>query len=247
MPTYKQPCDIPDRLVWISIIDVHKGMTMEETRESQQGGAVPVGYQPVYPAPQTPYYAPPVPAGRWVRFRRLCRLMLRRLVYGTAVVGRVLRPYAATLVVAIVLLGVIGWMSYLLWGPKAAPAAFQRADSLPPAAAVETYIKGQQDFNADMMWDAYSTDYQAAQLANGASKATLQAQATGMRSAGLQFVHSDYIGGVKLDGGGSMYFYTIDLAKAAQHGRFPFIFTADADGKIVDVDSPLLRPQSSSK
>ena len=56
--------------------------------------------------------------------------------------------------------------------------SFQRANALPPAAAIETFIKGQQNFNADMMWDAYSTDYQATQLANGASKATLQAQAS---------------------------------------------------------------------
>ena len=31
-----------------------------------------------------------------------------------------------------------------------------------------------------------------------------------MRSAGLQFVHYDYIGGVQLDTG-SMYFYSVDL------------------------------------
>jgi len=169
------------------------------------------------------------------------------LWYGTAVVGRFLRPYTATLVVAFVLLGVIGWMSYLLWAPKAAPAAFQRAESLPPAPAVETYIKGQQAYNADMMWDAYSTDYQAAQLANGASKGTLQAQADSVRTQGIQFVHSDYIGGVQLDNGGSIYFYTIDLSKAELHRRFPYVFTADADGKIVDVDSPFLRPPSSTK
>ncbi len=220
---------------------------MEDTRESQQAVTGPVAYQPVYPAPQNPYYAPPVPAGRWTRTRRMFRLLLRRLWYGAVVVGRVLRPYAGFVIVTLGLLAVIGWMSFMLWGPKAAPAAFQRIDSLPPAAAVETFIKGQQDFNADMMWDAYSTDYQASQLANGASKATLQAQASGMRSAGLQFVHSDYIGGVQLDGGRSMYFYTIDLTKADQHGRFSYVFTADADGKVVDVDSPFLRSQSSAK
>jgi len=223
---------------------------MEETRESQQAGAGPVAYQPVYPAQQPPYYAPPtppIPAGRWVRFRRLCRLMLRRLWYGRVVVGRALRPFAATLVVAIVLLGVIGWMSYLLWGPKAAPATFQRADSLPPSPAVETFIKGQQDYNADMMWDAYSTSYQASQLANGASKATLQALANSVRTQGIQFLQSDYIGGVQIEDGGSTYFYSLDLAQGQQHRRFSYIFTADADGKIVDVDSPFLRPQSSTK
>jgi len=41
-------------------------MTMEETRESQQAGTVPAAYQPVYPAPQNPYYAPPVKAGAWL-------------------------------------------------------------------------------------------------------------------------------------------------------------------------------------
>jgi hypothetical protein len=213
---------------------------MEETRESQQAVAAPVAYQPAYPTPQNPYYAPPAKAGRWLRFRRLCRLMLRRLMYAGLVVGRVLRPYAAFVVVIIALLGVIGWMSYMLWAPKAAPAAFNRADSLPPAAAVETFIKGQQDFNADMMWDAYSTDYQANQLAAGASKATLQAQASSQRSAGLQFDHYDYIGGVTLDNG-SMYFYSVDLSLQNQHARFPIIFKADQDGKIIGIDSPLTK------
>ncbi|HEU5098598.1 MAG TPA: hypothetical protein VFU22_06235 [Roseiflexaceae bacterium] len=214
---------------------------MEENREPQQVAAAPAAYQPVYPAPQNPYYAPPpVKAGRWMRTRRIGRLLLRRLWYGSTVVARLARPYAAFIVVTIALLGVIGWMSYMLWGPKDQPATFDRAQSLPPAAAVETYIKGQQSFNADMMWDAYSTDYQANQLANGASKATLQAQASSQRSAGLQYVHYDYIGGVPLDNG-SMYFYSVDLSLQNQRARFPIIFKADQDGKIIGIDSPLTR------
>jgi hypothetical protein len=219
-------------------------MTMEESRETQQVVVPPTAYQPIYSAPQNPYYAPPPKAGRWMRFRRTSRLLIRRLLYGSTVVGRFIRPYAAFIVIIVALLGVIGWMSYLLWAPKAAPAVFQRAESLPPAAAVETYIKGQQNFNADMMWDAYSTDYQANQLANGASKATLQAQASSQRSAGLQFVHYDYIGGVTLDNG-SMYFYSVDLSLQNQRARFPIIFKADQDGKIVGIDSPLTRLGSS--
>ncbi|HEX5691366.1 MAG TPA: hypothetical protein VFX76_15230 [Roseiflexaceae bacterium] len=213
---------------------------MEENREPQQVVATPAAYQPAYPAPQNPYYTPPPKVGRWARTRRTGRLLLRRLWYGSAVVARVARPYAAFIVVVIALLGVIGWMSFLLWGPKDQPTVFDRADSLPPATAVETYIKGQQSFNADMMWDAYSTDYQANQLANGASKATLQAQASSQRSAGLQYVHYDYIGGVPLDNG-SMYFYSVDLSLQNQRARFPIIFKADQDGKIIGIDSPLTR------
>jgi hypothetical protein len=220
-------------------------MTMEETREPQQPTVAPIVYpsQPAYPAPQ-PYYAPAPKVGRFARLRRIMRLLLRRLLYGTVVVGRVIRPYAGFVVAIIALLGVIGWMSYLLWGPKAVPASFTRAESLPPTSAIETYIKGQQSFNADMMWDAYSTDYQAAQLANGASKATLQAQANSQRTMGLQFVHYDYIGGVTIDNG-SMYFYSVDLKLQNQQARLPMIFRADADGRITGIDSPLTRSSGS--
>ena len=186
-------------------------------------------------------------ASRWLRLRRTLRLLLRRLWYGAAVVGRVLRPFAGFIAVILILFGVIGWMSYMLWGPKEAAPAFNRAESLPPASAVESYIHGQQNYDADAMWEAYSADYKAAQLQQGANKAVLQAQADNARRRGLQYVHYDYIGGVKLEDGRSMYFYTIDLALNTQHAKFPFVFTADTEGKIEDIDSPFTRPQSSSQ
>ena len=220
---------------------------MEETREPQQQVVVPTYQsQPMYPPAQQPYYLPAPKVGRFARFRRLMRLLVRRLLYGSVKVGRVLRPYAGFVVVLIALLGVIGWMSYMLWGPKEVAPVFSRADSLPPAGAIETFIKGQQSFNADMMWDAYSTDYQASQLANGASKATLQAQANSQRTMGLQFVHYDYIGGVTVDDG-SMYFYSVDLKLRDQQARLPMIFRADADGKIIGIDSPLTRSNGTSQ
>lgn len=207
---------------------------MQEIRDPQQ------------PAPVTYYVPAPAPkAGRFLRFRRMARLLARRSIYGTVLAGRALRPYAATLVTAVVLLGVIGWMAYMLWAPKAPAAAFARADSLPPVAAVESFIQGQQNFNADMMWDAFSTEFQASQLASGASKATLQSQADGQRTMGLKFVRYDYIGGVKELDGGTMYFYSVDLRLRNQQKRFPMIFRADADGKIIEIQSPIA-PQTGS-
>lgn len=222
---------------------------MEETREPQQPATPQIVYQPppAYPAQQT-YYYPPAPAptvGRFGRFRRLTRLLLRRLLYGAVVAGRVLRPYAVFVVAIVALLGVLGWMSFMLWGPKDTAAVFNRADSLPPALAVENFIKGQQNYNADLMWESYSPNYQASQLANGASKATLQAQANNQRSRGLQFVHYDYIGGVKVDEG-SMYFYSVDLQQNSQKARLPMVLLADADGKIIGIDLPLNGSNSSS-
>ena len=225
------------------LINVHKGMTMEDTRESQQAGAPPAVYQPGYPAPQHYYYppAPPIKVGRWTRTRRLGRLLLRRLWYGAVVGGRVLRPYAGFVVIVMALLGVIGWMSYLLWAPKPGVPSFQRANAIPPAVAIETFMQGQQNFNADMMWDAYSADYQAAQLENGASKATLQSLTTTRHNQGFKYVHYDYIGGVAIDTG-SMYFYSVNLSVQSQNFYLPIIFTTDVDGKIVNISSPLYPP-----
>src|SRR6266536_2625921 len=116
-------------------------MTMEETREPQQPSAAPLVYpaQPVYPAPQPPYYAPAPKIGRFVRFRRLMRLLLRRLLYGSVVVGRVIRPYAGFVVAIIALLGVIGWMSYLLWGPQDARSAGALTNDLPGRCRWQDY------------------------------------------------------------------------------------------------------------
>src|ERR1700752_3394470 len=101
-------------------------MTMEESREPQQTVVTPVVYQPVYPAPQNSYFPPaaPLKASRWTRLWRMNRLILRRLLYGATVVGGAIRPYAAFIVIIIALLGISGWMSYLLWAPTAPPPAF---------------------------------------------------------------------------------------------------------------------------
>jgi hypothetical protein len=160
---------------------------------------------------------------------------------------RWLRPIVGFAAVVIALLGVIGWMAVQLWWPAGDTLRDARVAPLPPPSAVEAFLQGQQTYNAELMWQAYSADYQAAQLERGASKDVLQAQADNQRRRGLQYVHSDYIGGVKLEDGRSMYFYTVDLALQTQHGKFPYIFTAGPDGKIVDIDSPFTRQQTTGQ
>lgn len=199
-----------------------------------------------YPMAQLPY-TPPMPAARpsrWLKFRRFLRLIFRRLLYGTTIVGRALRPFALFVGIIVLLLAIIGWMSYELWAPKQAQAEFVRADSLPPVQAVENYLKGQQSFNADMMWDSLSTAQQAARLERGATKATMQAQANSERLLGLQYVRYDYIGGVRLSTGGGMYFYSLDLALQDQQAKFPIVFRSDADGKIEQIIWPQSQTQS---
>jgi hypothetical protein len=221
--------------------------TMEGSHEPQLPVVSPPAAQPALPIQPVSAAPPARRPGRFLMFRRAIRLLFRRWLYAMAIVFRWIRPVAGFAAVIIALLGVIGWMAALLWWPSGGAPKDVRVAPLPPASAVETFLQGQQTYNAELMWQAYSPDYQAAQLQRGATKAVLQAQADSQRRRGLQYVHSDYIGGVKLDDGRSMYFYTVDLALESQHAKFPYIFTADPEGKIVDIDSPFTRQQSSGQ
>ncbi|MCS6940295.1 MAG: hypothetical protein RMJ55_02130 [Roseiflexaceae bacterium] len=188
-----------------------------------------------------PYYHTPPRVGAAGRFARLMRLLLRRVLYNLVLLGRAMRPYALTLAVAFVLLSVIGWMSWQLWGPKPDGPTFTRADSIPPAPAVLNYLQGRKTFNADLMWDSFSTEYQTARLNAGASKATLQSQANIEKNMGLVYNRYDYIGGIPLDDGGSMYFYAVQVSLQSQKAKVPLIITANPDGKIINIISPLDR------
>lgn len=216
---------------------------MDETRGQQSIPSGPPVYPPGHQVPPTYYGAPPpLPArkpGVATVLVRTIRLLLRRLLYGLIIAGRVLRPFAIPLIIFVVLGSIIGWMGFQLWGPKPDAPADTRAAAIPPAPAVEDFLKGQQSYDADMMWSAYSTAYQAAQLERGASKETLQAQADNLRLRGLKYVKYDYVGGVNLDGNGGMYFYAVELDLQGQRAKLPMILTVGNDGRIVRILWPL--------
>lgn len=216
---------------------------MAETSDQQRQTSAPMIYSPPYTAQPNQYaiQSPATRPGRWLRFRKLMRLIIRRMLYGLVLIGRALRPHAAFAVIIAALLGVTGWMSFELWGPKSAQPAFNRAESLPPSVSIESYLQGRKAFDADMMWDAFSTEYQATQLQRGATKAILKSQADNERLLGLQYLTYDYIGGVKRDEGGSMHFYAIEVELQNQRIKLPMIFMANDDGKIESVISPLNR------
>ena len=218
--------------------------TMEGSHESQLPVVSTPAVLPAQPVPN-PIAPPAQRSGRFLVFRRLIRLLFRRWLYAMTVLFRLMRPVIGYVAVIVALLGVIGWMAIQLWWPAGDAPRDVRVAALAPTSAIESFLQGQQTYNAELMWQAYSADYQAAQLDRGATKAVLQAQADSQRRGGLQYVRADYIGGVKLEDGKSMYFYTVDLALASQHGKVPYIFTADPEGKILNIDSPFTRQQQS--
>ena len=195
----------------------------------------------------TPVVAPAPPRiGAVGMLARLLRLLVRRLLRLTFIIGAALRPYAAMLVVVAMALGTIGWLAWQLWMPApGAAASFTRAESIAPIASVERYLDARRSFDADAMWDTFSTSFQTSQLNVGATKATLQAQADNERSMGVTYGRINYIGGIPTQDGGTMYFYAVDITVQSQKLTVSLVFEADAQGKIENVSSPLNRLGSS--
>lgn len=167
------------------------------------------------------------------------RLLLRRFLYAIVLILRPLRSHALFAIVTIALVGVIGWMSFMLWAPKLAAPADPRVAVLEPAPSVQNYLTGRKSFNAELMWEAFSANYQARQLQNGGSKSTMQSVASQEKRLGLEYRKIQYIGGVKLEDGGHMYTYSVDVVVNTRTFRLPVVFMSDREEKIEYIISPL--------
>jgi hypothetical protein len=192
--------------------------------------------QPVEPVAA---YVPPAPTHSGAqRNTRLSRLLLRRTLRGLGAAGRALRPYALTLSVLVVSLAVIGWLSTLLMMPEGNAPSFARAESIPPAPAVESFLRGQQSYDGALMWDSFSEQLKAQLLSQGDSKPTWETRAQMEQRAGQKYMGYDYIGGVSLEGGSAMYFYLVDVEspRPDRSGPTSYVFTVDPDGKIIDIE-----------
>jgi len=104
--------------------------------------------------------------------------------------------------------------------------------------ATESYMKGTETFNAEMVWNALSDEAQGRYRQRGGSMQALQSQMDQAKQAGAQLDHVTYIGGQSFPDGTSMHFYTV-LTRGPQARSdaepVPYIFTLDKAGKIVRV------------
>ena len=110
-----------------------------------------------------------------------------------------------------------------------------RGSSAPPAT--EDYLKGNRDYNADLVWNSLDNDAQSRITSQGGSREGLQQQMEAARQKGVQLAEMSYIGGKALPDGTSMQFYLVGIRQ--QSGSSidyqPYMFTLDRDGKIAKV------------
>jgi hypothetical protein len=103
--------------------------------------------------------------------------------------------------------------------------------------ATEDYLRGNRDYNADLVWGSLNTDAQSRLQNRGGSLEDLQRQMEAARQQGIRLEEISYIGSHALPDGTSMQFYLVGIRQQARSDidYQPYMFTLDRDGKIAKV------------
>ncbi len=104
-------------------------------------------------------------------------------------------------------------------------------------ASTENYLRGNRDYNADLVWNSLDTDAQSRLKDQGGSLDDLQKQMESARSQGVKLEEVSYIGGKAQSDGTSIQFYLVGIREPPRSDidYQPYMFTLDRDGKIAKV------------
>jgi hypothetical protein len=111
-----------------------------------------------------------------------------------------------------------------------------RGASAPPSAT-EDYLRGNQNYDAQLMWNSLSSDAQQQLSGQGGSASTLDRQMQAAKDRGIKLEEFSYIGGKPLPDGTSVQFYLVGMQDQPQASvdYQPYMFTLDRTGKITKV------------
>ena len=137
------------------------------------------------------------------------------------------------------LAGVVLLVALIVAVPMLLPSIPGMATLRGPGApmATEEYLRGNRDYNADLVWNSLDTDAQSRLTAQGGSRDDLQQQMDTAKQKGVQLAEMSYIGGKSLPDGTSMQFYLVGIRQqtGSNVDYQPYMFTLDRDGKIAKV------------
>src|SRR5215468_2701796 len=147
----------------------------------------------------------------------------------------VLHPAATIAVIAAVVVVVALIVAAPLYIGYVPGVSSLRSQTAP--TATEDYLRGNRDYNADLVWNSLDTDAQSRLTSQGGTKDDLQQQMNAAKQRGVQIAEMSYIGGKSLPDGTSMQFYLVGVRQqsGANVDYQPYMFTLDRDGKIAKV------------
>jgi len=137
------------------------------------------------------------------------------------------------------ILGLVVVIALIVAIPLFAPSIPMLATLRPQSApnSTENYMRGNRDYNADLMWASLSNDAQSRLRDQGGSPEDLQRQMDVAKQRGTKLEEISYVGGKALPDGSSMQFYLVGVRQQSRSDidYQPYMFTLDRDGKIAKV------------
>ncbi len=164
----------------------------------------------------------------------MIRAILRRLLKRVIIFSIQRRGIALGMATVLVVGGVAG--GFLMFSTGQARLAVPTLGG--PPSAPEMYLKGTQNYDASLVWSAFSQEAQERFRSRGGSELDLQRQLDAARQQGSHLERFFYIGGQTLPDGRSMQFYLVVNRGNLTRGEaeyVPYVFTLDKDGKILKV------------
>lgn len=113
------------------------------------------------------------------------------------------------------------------------------ARSEPPAASVESFARGQTNFDAQLIWSSLSDDFTQALEAQGQEAGTIQTQLDSLKDQGVRYTAVKYVGGHKAATGEAYYLYVFSRQNAGQEQgveSVPYVFVVNRGGKIERIE-----------
>jgi hypothetical protein len=148
------------------------------------------------------------------------------------------RPVAflGGLVAVVVVIAAIVLVPLLLPNLTLPGVTLGRGTGAPPTAT-EDYLRGNQNYDAQLMWNSLSSDAQQQLTGQGGSASDLDRQMQAAKDRGVKLEEFSYIGGKPLPDGTSVAFYLVGIQDQPQASvdYQPYMFTLDRSGKISKV------------
>ncbi|MCC7107358.1 MAG: hypothetical protein IT307_19655 [Chloroflexi bacterium] len=164
---------------------------------------------------------------------RLVRRVLHRLIR-SAVRARIVMVAVLVLVVAGGVSAAIMSGGSLAGGFSGPSLSFPVGQHAPEAT--ESFLKGQQTANADLVWSSFSDDVLSRMRAQGATKVDYQRRLEAGLQSGAKLEQLSYVGGQSLPDGTSMHFYVVAQRSGQSRGDavdyVPYTFILNRVGKI---------------
>ena len=173
------------------------------------------------------------PAPRSNPFRSLVKGILFIVVKIIAVVMGFWRRYPLPALIVLVMMVGAGFALAsgtltMPWTPAAAPVPEARV-------AVEAYLAGQKEYNADLMWQAMDDELKKALQQRGQSVQLVQQEMAQLRQAGVKTT-AQHVAGADLVDGRKVFLYIVTQSQGQNVRQLPYTFTVNKAGKIVNIE-----------